>query len=151
MMICHWLCYDRSSLLLLLPLSVTLVAIFFFRQLFCGFLRRLIRVVERFQSFFSQRTMRPMDQNDNPQNSTSKPDNSNHSSPVPSPPPQPTPSSSSSVIPNIHVNSILRLTMIYDLTRTGKVVAYDPSLNLVTLRKFTSDLLFEIKLNFIDL
>ena len=71
--------------------------------------------------------MRPMDQNDNP---TNKPDNSNHSSPVPSPPPQP------SSIANIRVNSTLRLTTIYDVIRTGKVVAYDPSSNLVTLRTY---------------
>lgn len=72
--------------------------------------------------------MRPMDQNDNPQNSTKR-DNSNDSSPVPSPPPQPSTSTG-----NIRVNSILRLTTIYDVTRTGKVVAYDPSSNMVTLR-----------------
>lgn len=73
--------------------------------------------------------MRPMDQNDTPQNST-KPDNSNHSSPVPSPPPQP------SSTANIRLNSTLRLTTIYDVTRTGKVVAYDPSSNMVTLRTY---------------
>ena len=72
--------------------------------------------------------MRPMDQSDNPQNSSNnivKSENSDHSSPIPSPPPP----------PNIRVNSILRVTTIFDDNRTGKVVAYDPSSNLVTLRK----------------
>jgi hypothetical protein len=75
--------------------------------------------------------MRPMDDHDNSQNSTNnivKRDNSNHSSPIPTPPPPP-PSA------NIRVNSILRVTTMFDNSRVGKVVAYDPSSNLVTLRK----------------
>jgi hypothetical protein len=72
--------------------------------------------------------MRPMDDHDNSQNSTNnivKRDNSNHSSPIPTPPPS----------ANIRVNSILRVTTMFDNSRVGKVVAYDPSSNLVTLRK----------------
>ncbi len=62
---------------------------------------------------------------DNPQNSINnvvKRDNS----------PIPTPSPPSA---NICVNSILRVTTMYDAERIGKVVAYDSSSNLVTLRK----------------
>ncbi len=73
-----------------------------------------------------------MDHHDNPQNSINnniKRDNSNHSSPIPSS------SSPSPLTTNIRVNSILRATTIFDVTRTGKVVAYDPTSNLVTLRK----------------
>jgi len=72
--------------------------------------------------------MRPMDQHDNPQNSINtvvKPDNSNHSSPVATPPP----------LVNIRINSILRVTTIFDVSRVGKVMAYDSSSNMVTLRK----------------
>ncbi len=68
---------------------------------------------------------------DNSQNSINnvvKRDNSNHSSPVPIPS-SPPPST------NIRVNSILRITTIFDVSRVGKVVAYDSSSNLVTLRK----------------
>jgi hypothetical protein len=71
--------------------------------------------------------MHLMDQHDNPQNSNNnvaKRDNSNHSSPTSSPPPA-----------SIRVNSILRVTTIFDDSRTGKVVAYDAASNLVTLRK----------------
>jgi len=74
--------------------------------------------------------MRPMDHHDNPQNSINnvvKRDNSNHSSPVP------TPSSPPPPLANIRVNSILRVTTISDVSRVGKVVAYDSSSNLVTL------------------
>jgi hypothetical protein len=74
--------------------------------------------------------MRPMDHSDNPQNSTNnvvKAENSNHSSPVPAPSPPPS--------TNIRVNSILRVTTIFDDNRTGKVVAYYPLSNLVTLRE----------------
>jgi hypothetical protein len=76
--------------------------------------------------------MRPMDHHDNPQNSINnviKRDNSNHSSPVP------TPSSPPPPLANIRVNSTLRVTTIFDVSRVGKVVAYDSSSNLVTLRK----------------
>ncbi|CAF0918918.1 unnamed protein product [Adineta ricciae] len=74
--------------------------------------------------------MRPMDQHDNSQNSTTnavRRDNSNHSSPIPMS------SSPPSTSANIRVNSILRVTTMFDNNRTGKVVAYDPSSNLVTL------------------
>lgn len=74
--------------------------------------------------------MHPMDRHDNPQNNTNnveKQINSNHSSPVPSPPP--------SLSTNIRVNSILRITTMFDNIRIGKVVAYDAPTNLVTLRK----------------
>lgn len=72
-----------------------------------------------------------MDHHDNPQNSINdvvKRDNSNHSSPIPTP-------SSPPPLANIRVNSILRITTMFDVNRVGKVVAYDPSSNLVTLRK----------------
>jgi hypothetical protein len=75
--------------------------------------------------------MRPMDQHDNPQNSINnviKPGNSNHSSPVATP-------SSPPPLVNIRINSILRVTTIFDVSRVGKVMAYDSSSNLVTLRK----------------
>ncbi len=68
--------------------------------------------------------MRLMDQHENPQ--VVKRDNSNHSSPIPTPSPPPN---------NLRVNSIVRLTTIFDDTRTGKVVAFDNGSNLVTLRK----------------
>jgi len=66
--------------------------------------------------------MRLMDHHDNPQ--MAKRDNSNHSSPIPTPSPPPN---------NLRVNSIVRLTTIYDDIRTGKVVAFDNGTNLVTL------------------
>jgi hypothetical protein len=66
--------------------------------------------------------MRLMDHHDNPQ--IVKRDNSNHSSPIPTPSPPPN---------NLRVNSIVRLTTIYDDIRTGKVVAFDNGSNLVTL------------------
>lgn len=65
-----------------------------------------------------------MEHHDNPQ--IVKRDNSNHSSPAPTPSPPPN---------NLRVNSIVRLTTIYDDVRTGKVVAFDNATNLVTLRK----------------
>ena len=68
--------------------------------------------------------MRQMDQHDNSQNSIKR-ENSNHSSPVPSPSPT----------INIRVNSILRVVTMFDVIRVGKVVAYDATSNLVTLRK----------------
>ncbi|UJR13471.1 hypothetical protein I4U23_000485 [Adineta vaga] len=71
-----------------------------------------------------------MDQHESSQNSTTnivRRDNSNHSSPVP------TSSSPPLSSTNIRVNSILRVTTMFENTRTGKVVAYDPSSNLVTL------------------
>jgi len=66
--------------------------------------------------------MRLMDQHDNPQ--IVKRDNSNHSSPIPTPSPPPN---------NIRVNSIVRLTTVFDDVRTGKVAAFDAASNLVTL------------------
>jgi hypothetical protein len=36
---------------------------------------------------------------------------------------------------NIRVNSTLRAITMYDAVRVGKVVAYDSTTNLVTLRK----------------
>ncbi|CAF4051358.1 unnamed protein product, partial [Adineta steineri] len=66
--------------------------------------------------------MRLMDHHDNPQ--IVKRDNSNHSSPIPTPSPPPN---------NLRVNSIVRLTTIFDDTRVGKVVAFDNGSNLVTL------------------
>ncbi len=66
--------------------------------------------------------MRPMD-SDNAQNNIHNVVQRDNS-PIPSPPSA-----------NIRVNSILRVTTMYDAERTGKVVAYDPASNLVTLRK----------------
>jgi hypothetical protein len=63
-----------------------------------------------------------MDHHDNPQ--IVKRDNSNHSSPIPTPSPPPN---------NLRVNSVVRLTTIFDDTRTGKVAAFDNGSNLVTL------------------
>lgn len=63
-----------------------------------------------------------MDHHDNTQ--MVKRDNSNHSSPVPTPSPPPN---------DLPVNSLVRLTTIYDDVRTGKVVAFDNGSNLVTL------------------
>ncbi|CAF1134196.1 unnamed protein product [Adineta steineri] len=75
--------------------------------------------------------MRPMDHHDNTQNSTNnvlKRENSNHSSsPISASSPPLTPTT------NIRINSTLRITTMFDNIRTGKVVAYDPSSNLVTL------------------
>ncbi|CAF1202536.1 unnamed protein product [Rotaria sp. Silwood1] len=71
--------------------------------------------------------MHPMDHHDNLQNSTNnvikQDNNSNQSSPIPSPPPS----------TNIRINSTLRVITVLDDIRIGKVVAYDPPSNLVTL------------------
>ena len=45
---------------------------------------------------------------------------------------------------NIHVNSILRVTTMYDVERIGKVVAYDSSSNMVTLRELRQENLVQI-------
>ncbi|CAF2331038.1 unnamed protein product [Rotaria sp. Silwood2] len=66
--------------------------------------------------------MRLMDHHDNSQ--IVKRDNSNDSSPVPTPSPPPN---------NLRVNSIVRLTTIFDDIRIGKVVAFDNGSNMVTL------------------
>lgn len=66
--------------------------------------------------------MRLMEHHDNPQ--VAKRDNSTHSSPVPTPSPPAN---------NIPVNSTLRLTTIFNDTRTGKVAAFDARSSLVTL------------------
>lgn len=67
--------------------------------------------------------MRLMDHHDNSQ--TAKRDNSNHSSPVPTPTTPP--------LNNLRVNSIVRLTTMFDEVRIGKVVAIDNQSNMVTL------------------
>lgn len=66
--------------------------------------------------------MRLMDHHDNTQ--FVKRDNSNNSSPIPTPSPPPT---------NLRVNSTVRLTTMFDDIRTGKVVAFDNTSNMVTL------------------
>lgn len=45
------------------------------------------------------------------------------------------PSPSISTSSQIRINSILRLTTMFNQQRIGKVVAFDPTSNLVTLRK----------------
>ena len=72
--------------------------------------------------------MRLMEHHDNSQ--MVKRDNSAHSSPVPTPSPP---------LHNIRLNTTVRLTTMFDDIRTGKVAAYDPGTNLVTLRKRNVD------------
>lgn len=66
--------------------------------------------------------MRLMEHHDNSQ--MVKRENSAHSSPVPTPSPP---------LHNIRLNTTVRLTNMFDDVRTGKVAAYDPGTNLVTL------------------
>jgi hypothetical protein len=68
--------------------------------------------------------MRLMEYHDNPK--MAKRDNSAQSNPVPT---------SSRPPRNIHLNTTIRLTTMFDDVRTGKVAAYDPDTNLVTLRR----------------
>lgn len=66
--------------------------------------------------------MRLMEHHDN--NQMAKRDNSAHSSPAPTPSPP---------LQNIRLNTTIRLTTMFDDVRMGKVTAYDPGTNLVTL------------------
>ena len=66
--------------------------------------------------------MRLMEHHDNSQ--MVKRENSAHSSPAPTPSPP---------LQNIRLNTTIRLTTMFDDVRTGKVAAYDPGTNLVTL------------------
>lgn len=66
--------------------------------------------------------MRLMEHHDNSQ--MVKRDNSAHSSPVPTPSPP---------LHNIRLNTTIRFTTMFDDIRTGKVAAYDPGTNFVTL------------------